>query len=105
MDIFDGFIRVGDPETFEMARRLVAEEGLLVGPSSATALIGAIKASETLAKPSNILVIFPDSGRQYLSKAFNDTWMVENGFLKQEQTKNAFNRVISAEEALKNLPK
>ncbi|UOF00499.1 PLP-dependent cysteine synthase family protein [Bdellovibrio bacteriovorus] len=105
LDIYDGFVRVGDPEAFEMTRRLVSEEGILVGPSSATALVGAIKASEKLEKPSNIVVIFADSGRQYLSKAFNDKWMVENGLLKEEDTKNAFNRVVTADEALKNLKK
>lgn len=105
LDIYDGFVRVGDPEAFAMTRRLVSEEGLLVGPSSATALVAAIKYSENLEKPSNIVVIFPDSGRQYLSKAFNDKWMVENGFLNEAETKTAFNRVISAEEALKNLSK
>lgn len=105
LDMYDGFVRVSDPEAFAMTRRLVSEEGLLVGPSSATALIGAIKASEKLEKPSNIVVIFPDSGRQYLSKAFNDQWMIENDLLKPDDVKNAFNRVITAEEALKNLSK
>ncbi|WII72730.1 cysteine synthase family protein [Bdellovibrio sp. 22V] len=105
MDVMDGFVRVSDPEAFEMTRRLVKEEGLLVGPSSATALIGAMKYAEKLEKPSNIVVIFPDSGRQYLSKAFNDQWMVEAGFIKADEVKNVFNRVISAEEALKNLSK
>ncbi|WP_413292201.1 PLP-dependent cysteine synthase family protein [Bdellovibrio sp. HCB185ZH] len=105
LDIYDGFIRVGDPEIFALTRRLVSEEGLLVGPSSAAALAGAMAYAEKLEKPSNIVVIFPDSGRQYLSKAFNDQWMVDNGFLKAEDTKNVFNRVVSAEEALKNLSK
>lgn len=105
MDLYDGFVRVSDPEAFDMTRRLVAEEGILVGPSSGTALVGAIKASEKLEKPSNIVVIFADSGRQYLSKAFNDAWMIENGLLKADEAKNAFNRVISAEEALNNLGK
>lgn len=105
LDIYDGFVRVSDPEAFDMTRRLVAEEGLLVGPSSALALVGAIKASEKLDKPSNIVVIFPDSGRAYLSKAFNDKWMIENGLLKSEDVKNVFNRVVSAEEALADLKK
>lgn len=105
LEKYDGFVRVNDQEAFDMTRRLVAEEGLLVGPSSATALIGAIKYSESLEKPSNIVVVFPDSGRQYLSKAFNDKWMVDNGLLKEEQIKGAFNRVLSAEEALKNYSK
>jgi cystathionine beta-synthase len=103
LDIYDGFVRVNDQEAFAMTRRLVAEEGLLVGPSSGAALVGAMKAAQTLDKPSNIVVILPDSGRQYLSKAFNDQWMVDNKLLKSDDVKNAFNRVISAEEALKNL--
>lgn len=101
LNMYDGFVRVSDPEAFEMTRRLVSEEGLLVGPSSATALMGAIKFSEKLEKPSNIVVIFPDSGRQYLSKAFNDSWLVENGLVNPDQIKDAFNRVITAEEAMK----
>jgi cystathionine beta-synthase len=67
--------------------------------------VGAVKAAEKLEKPSNIVVIFPDSGRAYLSKAFNDQWMVENGLIKAEDEKNAFNRVISAEQALAELQK
>ncbi|MDG0815032.1 PLP-dependent cysteine synthase family protein [Bdellovibrio svalbardensis] len=105
LEKYDGFVRVNDQEAFDMTRRLVAEEGLLVGPSSATALVGAIKFSEKFETPLNIVVVFADSGRQYLSKAFNDQWMVENGLLKEEQIKDSFNRVISAEEALKQYSK
>nr|BFD61214.1 hypothetical protein CKG001_33210 [Bdellovibrio sp. CKG001]BFD64678.1 hypothetical protein BdHM001_33590 [Bdellovibrio sp. HM001]BFD68886.1 hypothetical protein HAGR004_39080 [Bdellovibrio sp. HAGR004] len=105
LDIYDGFERVSDPEAFAMTRRLVAEEGLLVGPSSALALVGAMKAAEKLEKPSNIVVIFPDSGRAYLSKAFNDKWMVENEFLTAAETKDVFNRVVTAQEALADLKK
>lgn len=103
LNLYDGFEKVSDPEAFAMTRRLVAEEGLLVGPSSALALVGAMKAAEKLTTPSNIVVIFPDSGRAYLSKAFNDSWMVENGLLTKDEVKNVFNRVVSAEEELKNL--
>jgi cystathionine beta-synthase len=105
LKMYDAFIRVGDPESFAMTRELVKKEGLLVGPSSALALVGAMKYAETLERPSNIVVIFPDSGRAYLSKAFNDQWMIENGLLTQEETQKAFNRVVSAEEALADLKK
>ncbi len=101
LDMYDGFVRVNDQEAFDMTRRLVAEEGLLVGPSSATALVGALKFSESFESPMNIVVVFADSGRQYLSKAFNDQWLVENGLVKEEQISNAFNTVMSAEAALK----
>lgn len=105
LKLYDGFIKVSDQEAFDITRELVAKEGLLVGPSSGLALVGAVKAAEKLEKASNIVVIFPDSGRAYLSKAFNDQWMVENGLLKAEDTKNTFNRVISAQEALAELAK
>jgi cystathionine beta-synthase len=105
LDMYDGFVRVSDQEAFDITRELVAKEGLLVGPSSGLALVGALKAAEKLDKVSNIVVIFPDSGRAYLSKAFNDQWMVENGLSKAEDVKNAFNRVVMAEQALAELKK
>jgi cystathionine beta-synthase len=105
LNLYDGFVRVSDQEAFDITRELVAKEGLLVGPSSGLALIGAIKASEKLDKSSNIVIIFPDSGRAYLSKAFNDQWMVENGLVKAEDVKNVFNRVVTAEQALAELKK
>lgn len=105
LHLYDGFVRVSDQEAFSLTRRLVAEEGLLVGPSSALTLAGAMKWAEKIEKPSNFVVIFPDSGRAYLSKAFNDQWMIENGLLKAEDIKAAFNRTISAEEAIAELNK
>jgi cystathionine beta-synthase len=105
LKLYDAFIKVSDQEAFDITRELVAKEGLLVGPSSGLALIGAAKAAEKLDKPSNIVVIFPDSGRAYLSKAFNDQWMVENGLMKATDLQNTFNRVISAKEALEELAK
>lgn len=103
LKIYDGFEKVNDKEAFDMTRRLVAEEGLLVGPSSALALVGAIKASEKMEKPSNIVVIFADSGRAYLSKAFNDKWMVENELLSSAEIADSFNMVVDAESYMKNL--
>jgi cystathionine beta-synthase len=81
LNVLDGAVQVDDKKSFLMTRELVAKEGLCVGPSSALALVAAIEWSKKLTKPSNILVMFPDSGRAYLSKAFNETWMRENGFI------------------------
>lgn len=102
---YDGFVRVSDPEAFTMTRRLVAEEGLLVGPSSALALVGAMKWAEKIEKPMNIVVIFADSGRAYLSKAFNDNWMIESGLLDGANQKEAFNRVVFAADMVAELDK
>lgn len=100
LDVLDGLEKVSDEEAFKMTLRLVAEEGLCVGPSSALNLVGAIKFSEKLDKPSRILVIFPDSGKSYLSKAFNNKWLVENNFIDKSAMTNAFNVEISGDEAL-----
>ena len=81
LNVMTDFEKVDDKSAFLMTRRLIAEEGLCVGPSSAMALVAAINFSKKLTKPSNIVVMMPDNGRAYLSKAFNDEWMREHGFL------------------------
>lgn len=80
-DVMDAVIRVDDKSAFQLTRKIIAEEGICVGPSSALSLVAAIEYSKTLEKPSNIVVLFPDNGRAYLSKVFNDQWMKENGLL------------------------
>ncbi len=81
LNVIDDFVQVSDLDAFMMTREIVAKEGICVGPSSAMALVGAIKYSEKLKKPSNILIMMADSGRAYLSKAFNDDWLKDNNFL------------------------
>lgn len=80
-DVIDDFVQVDDKESFLLCRELTRKEGLLVGPSSASALCGAFKYAEKLEKPSNILVLFADNGSKYLSKTFNDEWLKEQGFI------------------------
>lgn len=80
-DYIDDFIQVEDKETFLMCRELTRKEGLMIGPSCASALCGAIKYSEKLENPSNIVVVFPDNGSKYLSKTFNDEWLTEQGII------------------------
>ncbi len=81
-DVMDAFEKVSDLEAFEMCRRLVKQEGICVGPSAAMAVVGAVKHAASLATPSRLLIILPDHGRAYLSKAFNEDWLRENGFLR-----------------------
>jgi cystathionine beta-synthase len=81
LDVIDESVRVDDKSSFLMTRKLTREEGICVGPSAAMALCGAISFSKNLDTPKNFLVLFPDSGKAYLSKAFNDQWMKEAGFL------------------------
>src|SRR3989339_396033 len=78
--IVDEMIRVSDKESFNLARRLAREEGLLVGGSSGTAVAAALKYAQRLEEPKYIVVLLPDTGRNYITKIFSDSWMQENGF-------------------------
>lgn len=89
----DDFVRVNDKESFLMTRELIQKESLCVGPSSAMCLVGAIKYSQTLKDKKRILVLLPDSGKAYLSKVFNNQWMIDNGFLTKDDIGAVFNSV------------
>jgi cystathionine beta-synthase len=79
----DDYVQVTDKESFLMLRRLVREEGIFAGVSCGSAVAGALKyvRREQLGPDKLVVVILPDSGTRYLSKAFNDDWMRENGLL------------------------
>ena len=78
--LVDRYIKTNDEDSFAMAKRLIKEEGLLIGGSCGAAVWGAIEAAKTLDLNKNVLVILPDSIRNYLSKFVNKEWMIENGF-------------------------
>lgn len=81
--LIDTYIKTNDADSFHMARRLIREEGLLVGGSSGAAMWGAMQAAKSLPKGQKCLVILPDSIRNYLSKYASDKWMKEQGFLSK----------------------
>lgn len=81
MDVIDEMAVVNDRQSFAMARKLVKTEGIFAGGSSGMVLFGALKIAKRLPKNAVVVVILPDSGRSYISKLYNDTWMKENGFL------------------------
>ena len=81
-EIVDRYVRVSDQESFLMARRLVAREGLFAGGSTGTALVAAVEVARELDDPDALVAtIIPDGGRPYVSKVFNDSWMREHGYL------------------------
>jgi cystathionine beta-synthase len=84
--VVDEVIRVDDRTSFYWARRLAREEGILVGGSAGTAMAAALVYARRLTSNHVVVVLFPDTGRGYLSKQFNDTWMRENNMLVQAET-------------------
>jgi cystathionine beta-synthase len=82
-DVVDRFERIPDRESLLTARRLAREEGLLAGPSSGTAVAAALRVARELGPGGLVVVLLPDSGRSYLSKALRDDWLREWGFLEE----------------------
>jgi cystathionine beta-synthase len=79
--LVDDSFAIPDSEAFGMARRLTREEGLLAGGAAGCALAAAVRFGNL---PGNagrlVVVILPDTGRNYMSKIFDDGWMREKGF-------------------------
>jgi cystathionine beta-synthase len=85
MRAMDEIIQTEDEESFIMARRLIRELGLLVGGSTGSAVLGAIKYFEqnpqkNTERKKNALVLLVDSSTRYLSKYLDDSWMRDKGF-------------------------
>ncbi len=83
-DIIDRLVTTRDRETFHMARRLIKEEGLLVGGSSGAIALAMLEVGRELPAGSKILGVMPDGIRNYMTKFVSDQWMRENGFLGEE---------------------
>jgi cystathionine beta-synthase len=84
--LIDRWVRVSDLDAFAMARRITREEGILAGESCGTTMVAALEVARELTvggagAAAVVVAILPDSGRNYLSKLYNDEWMRANSLL------------------------
>lgn len=85
------FSRVGstftipDAEAFRTCRDLLRKEGLIAGTSTGTLLAGALRYCRAQKTPKRVVTFVCDSGNKYLSKVYNDYWMLDQGFIERER--------------------
>jgi cystathionine beta-synthase len=91
--VVDRYVKVSDRDSFRMARAVTRQEGILIGGSAGSAVFAALQVARELDETKTIVVLLPDTGRQYLSKVYSDSWMLQHGMLDRPD-------VIRVEEVL-----
>jgi cystathionine beta-synthase len=76
---------IPDDESFASARELLKTEGLLGGSSTGTLLAAALRYCREQKEPKRVVSFVPDTGTRYLSKVYNDAWMIDEGLLAQRR--------------------
>jgi cystathionine beta-synthase len=94
--VVDRYITVSDRDSFLTARELTRREGIIVGGSGGTAAHAARVIAAELDPEAVIVVLLPDTGRNYLSKLYNDDWMAANGFLARRGGDTRVSVVLAA---------
>ena len=95
LKVLDEVVTVSDRDAFLTARMLAREEGLLAGGSSGAAVFGALKVARD-SEGKTIVVILPDTGRNYLNRVYSDDWMTEYGYLESEEKRIAVKDILAA---------
>ncbi|MCW2241249.1 cystathionine beta-synthase [Azospirillum canadense] len=86
LDLVSKAYTVSDAESFETARDLLVKEGILAGSSSGTLVAAALRYCREQTTPKRVVTFICDSGNKYLSKMFNDFWLLDEGFTPRAHT-------------------
>ncbi|HEX6529857.1 MAG TPA: cystathionine beta-synthase, partial [Burkholderiales bacterium] len=76
---------ISDGEAFLTCRELLRKEGIMAGTSSGTLIAAALRYCREQTEPRRVVSLVPDSGNKYLSKVYNDYWMIDQGFVQRER--------------------
>jgi cystathionine beta-synthase len=93
--LVDEYVTVSDSDSFRTARRLAREEGLLVGGSGGTAVWAMLEVARRFGPEATLVTLIPDSGRGYLSKVYDDNWLMEHGLLEREAPAPTIEEVLA----------
>ncbi len=94
--VIDEWIRVSDADSFFTARRIARQEGILLGGSSGTCLAAAFQYAQRCTGEDLIVALCPDTGRNYLSKMYDDAWMAQSGFTEVPPEQRKADDLLSA---------
>ncbi len=86
MSLVSSAYAISDKESIETARALLSKEGILAGSSSGTLLAAALRYCREQTAPKRVVTLVPDSGNKYLSKLYNDHWVIEQGLADRTLT-------------------
>jgi cystathionine beta-synthase len=92
--VVDEWVRVGDAEAFRTARELARREGILAGGSSGVSVAAALRYARRMTKDDVVVGVICDTGRNYLSKFFDDEWLKANNLLSRDQPAHSVGDLI-----------
>ena len=83
--LIDHFEKVTDKDAALMTREVALKEGIFAGNSTGSAVAGVLQLKDMFKEGDVVVIIFPDHGSRYMAKMYNEDWLRERGFLKDEK--------------------
>ncbi len=96
--LVDEWVRISDADSFHTARNLARREGILVGGSTGTVVAAALRYSQRLSENDLVVAMAADTGRNYMSKFFDDGWLAQNNLLVDEQPPHSIGDLLRIRE-------